>query len=110
MRQLDVPMAADVGQPGLVRTIATRGYVTMRVEKSGVGDSEGPPCGEIGYSQELEGYGAALAALKRHPSVDSDKVYLLGISLGGVFAPVLAGGNPVRGIIVYGTPAAAPAG
>ena len=30
------------------------------------------------------------------------------VDVGGVFAPVLAGATPVRGIIVYGTPAAAP--
>ena len=87
---VDIPMAADVGQSGLMRTIAAHGYVTMRVEKSGVGDSKGPPCDTIGYSQELNGYRAALTALKRHPSVNPAQVYLLGISLGGVFAPVLA--------------------
>jgi alpha-beta hydrolase superfamily lysophospholipase len=105
---VDVPLAPEIAQPGLVRTIAARGYVTMRVEKSGIGDSKGPPCAEIGYAQELEGYRAALAALNRHPSVDRDKVYLLGISLGGVFAPILAGENRIRGIVVYGTLASAP--
>ena len=107
---VDIPLAPDVGQPGLMRTIAARGYVTMRVEKSGVGDSQGSPCSEIGYSQELDGYRAALAALKRHQSVDRDRVYLVGISLGGVFAPLLARESPVRGIVVYGTLATAPAG
>jgi uncharacterized protein len=105
---IDVPMAADVGQPGLIRTIAAQGYATMRVEKSGVGDSEGLSCAAIGYAEELEGYLSALATLKRHPSVDQDRVYLLGISLGGVFAPMLARGGGIKGIIVYGTLAAAP--
>jgi hypothetical protein len=35
-------------------------------------------------------------------------VYLLGISLGGVFAPILAREGGVKGIIVYGTLAMAP--
>jgi hypothetical protein len=35
-------------------------------------------------------------------------VYLLGSSLGGVFAPLLARESGIKGIIVYGTPAAAP--
>jgi dienelactone hydrolase len=107
---VDMPMAPDVGQPGLVRTIAASGFVTMRVEKSGVGDSQGPPCSEIGYTQELDGYRMALAALRRHPSTDPERVYLLGISLGGVFAPVVASETPVRGIVVYGTLAIPPAG
>jgi len=105
---VDTPMAPDVAQPGLMRTLAARGYVTMRVEKSGVGDSSGPACDTIGYFQELDGYRAALAALKRHPAVDADRVSLLGISLGGVFAPVLANESSVRGIVVYGTLGSAP--
>ena len=105
---VDTPMAPDVAQPGLMRTLAARGYVTMRVEKSGVGDSTGPACDTIGYFQELDGYRAALAALKRHPAVDADRVSLLGISLGGVFAPVLANESSVRGIVVYGTLGSAP--
>ena len=105
---VDTPMAAHLSQSGLTRTIAAQGYVTMRVEKSGVGDSQGPPCDLIGYSQELNGYRAALGALKRHTAVDPSQVYLLGISLGGVFAPVLAGESTVRGIVAYGTIATAP--
>jgi dienelactone hydrolase len=105
---LDVPLAPDVAQPGLIRTIAAQGYVTMRVEKSGVGDSKGPPCDTIGYVQELDGYRTALTALKRHPAVDANHVYVLGNSLGGVFAPILAGETPVRGIAVFGTLAASP--
>jgi dienelactone hydrolase len=105
---IDTPMSPDVAQPGLMRVLAARGYVTLRVEKSGVGDSRGPACDAIGYIQELDGYRAALSALKQHPSVDLDRVFLLGISLGGVFAPTLANETAVRGIVVYGTLAAPP--
>ena len=105
---IDLPMSPDVATTGLVRTIAARGYVTMRVEKSGIGDSRGPACEEIGYTQELNGYRAALAMLKRHPSVNPEEVFLLGISLGGVFAPVLANESPVRGVVVWGSPPGPP--
>jgi dienelactone hydrolase len=105
---VDVPMAPAVGPAGLMRTIATQSFVTMRVELSGVGDSQGPPCDTIGYRQELAGYRAALAALKRHPRVDPDRIVLLGLSLGGAFAPTLAREQPVRGIIVFGTLATPP--
>jgi dienelactone hydrolase len=105
---IDVPQAADTGLPGVLRRIATQGYVTMRVEKSGVGDSRGPACAEIGYTQELDGYRAALAALKAHPSVDASQIHLLGVSLGGVFAPIVARDSPVRDIAVFGTPPFAP--
>ena len=107
---VDTPMVPDFGPSGLVRTIAAHGFVTMRVEKSGLGDSQGPPCSEIGYTQELDGYRKALAALKGHPSVDPERVYLLGISLGGVFAPLVASENRVRGVVVYGTLVTPPGG
>jgi len=100
---IDTPLTPDLAQPGLVRAVAARDFVTMRVEKSGVGDSTGPPCAEIGYQQELEGYRAALAALMRDPGVDTRHVFLLGVSLGGLFAPVLAAETPVQGIVAYGT-------
>jgi dienelactone hydrolase len=103
---VDTPMAGPMAEP--LRTVATHGFVTMRVDKSGVGDSKGPPCATIGYAQELEGYKAALTALRAHPSVDAGRIYLLGISLGGVFAPVLAGEGAVRAIIVFGTLVSAP--
>ena len=99
---IDVPMAPH-GPGNPLRTIAAQDYVTMRVEKSGLGDSRGPACDAIGYEQELEGYRAALAALKRHPSVKTDEVFLIGLSLGGVFAPILANESAVRGIVVFGT-------
>jgi dienelactone hydrolase len=76
----------------------------MRVDKSGVGDSEGPSCDSIGFEEELAGYRAALAALRSHPSVDPQGIYLLGISMGGVFAPLLAQDTKVAGIVVWGTP------
>ena len=105
---IDMPIGPPVAQPGLMHGIGAQGFVTMRVEKSGVGDSEGPPCAEIGYEEELAGYQVALAALQRHPSVDPEQIYLLGISLGGVFAPQLAEETHVAGIIVWGTLANAP--
>ena len=105
---IDSPFNVRVAQPGLIHVIGSQGFVTMRVEKSGVGDSEGPDCASIGYAEELAGYRAALAALRSHPSVDPQKVYLLGISLGGLFAPILAAETKVAGISVYGALAGPP--
>jgi dienelactone hydrolase len=100
---VDTPLSPELAQPGLVRVLAARGYVTLRVDKSGVGDSRGPACDAIGYIEELDGYRAALSALKQHAAVDLERVFLLGISLGGVFVPTLANESAVRGIVVYGT-------
>jgi dienelactone hydrolase len=100
---IDTPLSANMGQSGLMHAIGSHGFVTMRVEKSGVGDSQGMPCESIGFKEELAGYHAALKALQSHPTVDVQRVYLVGISLGGVFAPLLGAETKVAGISVYGT-------
>jgi dienelactone hydrolase len=105
---IDTPIGPPIAQPGLMHAIGSQGFVTMRVEKSGVGDSQGEPCASIGFKEEFAGYRAALAALRSHPAVDPGRIYLLGISLGGLFAPLLAGDGTLSGIIVYGTPAGPP--
>lgn len=88
---------------GIVQHLAESGFVTMRVEKSGVADSEGPPCSEIDFDTELAGYAKGLRALRKMKSVDKDAVFLLGFSMGGVMAPFLASEQPVRGVGAYGT-------
>jgi dienelactone hydrolase len=105
---IDTPFSPKVAQPGLMQDIGSQGIVTMRVEKSGIGDSQGPPCDSIGFKEELAGYQAALKALVSHPSVDSQRIYLVGISLGGVFAPLLADETKVAGITVFGAAADPP--
>jgi pimeloyl-ACP methyl ester carboxylesterase len=95
---IDVPWA--VGTPGpltLLHAIASRGFVTTRVDKPGTGDSERPPCPETGFREELAGYQAALRALLADPAVDRNRVFLIGLSLGGFFAPLLAREMPVAG-------------
>jgi hypothetical protein len=75
----------------------------MRVEKSGVGDSTGPPCVLSGFHEEAAGFEAALRALVALPYVRKDDVFVFGHSMGGIEAPLLASRVPVRGIVVVGT-------
>ena len=105
---IDVPQAGSTGPNALIHAIAAQGFVTMRVDKPGAGDSEGPPCAEIGFREELAGYRAALRALEANPAVDADRVFLLGLSLGGFFAPIIAQDAKIEGISVYGTIAFTP--
>src|SRR5438876_6920963 len=58
------------------------GFSLFRMDKQGVGDSEGD-CGETDFNSELEGYRAAFRALKHYDFIDSHRVYILGISNGG---------------------------
>jgi pimeloyl-ACP methyl ester carboxylesterase len=81
------------------------GFSFFRVDKQGVGDSEGN-CAENDFESELAGYRAAFRALKNYDFIDTDQVYILGISNGGGFAPLVpetdAERDQVRGYIVVG--------
>lgn len=100
---LDRPQAPEAVDTRLVHAMADAGYVTLRVDKPGLGDSEGPDCGQIGFQEELDGYIAALRHLASRPEVDPDRIYVFGHSMGGVMAPYLAQEVPVAGTIVFGT-------
>lgn len=86
----------------ILHAFADAGFVTMRVEKPGVGDSEGGPFAELDYQGEIGIYQQALAQLKSMPEVDADDVFLFGHSMGASFGPMIAAEDPVRGIAVYG--------
>ena len=89
----------------LLHGLARAGFVTMRVEKTGVGDSQGPACPspQAGLRLELAGYVEGLKALKALPGVKPDRVFVVGLSIGGVHAPLIAQQEPVRGVVVVNT-------
>ena len=81
------------------------GFCLFRLDKQGVGDSEGV-CGENDLESELTGHRAAFHALLRFDFIDTNRVYILGISNGGGFAPLVpeseAEQAQVRGYISVG--------
>lgn len=87
----------------ILRDFANGGFVTIRVEKPGVGDSEGGPFNDLDYYQEIDIYKEALKQLKAMPEVDTNNVFIFGHSMGGSFGPMVAAENKVKGIAVYGT-------
>lgn len=97
---VDVAANSQDAYMRLTHDLGRAGFVTMRVEKSGVGDSQGPPCRNVDFEAEVRGYAAALTALQRNPHVDRTRVYLLGHSIGTIIAPLLASQNRVAGVIV----------
>jgi pimeloyl-ACP methyl ester carboxylesterase len=100
---IESPLGATDGWSKTLQGVAERsGFVLMRVERPGIGDSEGPDCSECDLEADMAGYRAALAALKRYDFVDTDNLFLLGASIGGALAPVLAQDERVRGLIVSG--------
>jgi photosystem II stability/assembly factor-like uncharacterized protein/pimeloyl-ACP methyl ester carboxylesterase len=102
-QSIDRPTLPEAPDTRLVHAFAKAGFVTLRVDKPGLGDSEGPPCGEIDFQTELQGFSAALRQLAAMPEVDPERIYIFGHSMGGVIAPFLSAEVPVRGTVVYGT-------
>lgn len=84
---------------------ANSGFVTLRVEKPGVGDSEGGPFADLDYTTELDIYRQALVQLKTTKGVDAENIFIFGHSMGGAFGPMIASENPVKGIAIYGAAA-----
>lgn len=87
----------------LIRGWASAGFITMRVDKRGVGDSEGACCADVDFETELSDHRAALEQLLSDPLAQRLPLLLFGHSVGGMVAPLLAASQPVAGIIVYGT-------
>ena len=89
----------------LLHQFASEGFVTIRVEKPGVGDSEGGPFAELDYTTELDIYRQTLKQLKEHGGVDKDNIFIFGHSMGGAFGPMIAAESQVKGVATYGTAA-----
>jgi pimeloyl-ACP methyl ester carboxylesterase len=90
----------------LVRGFTRAGFATLRVDRSGLGDSEGPPCTELDLDAELAGWQAVLSHLSRRATVvRRGDVFVYGRSLGGMVAALLAQEYPFRGVAVWGTSA-----
>jgi len=100
---IEAPTGRGDGWTRLMRALpAASGWALMRVEKPGVGDSEGPEPWMNDLETDLDAYRAALRALRRMPGVNSSRIVLLGASIGGALAPVLAREQPVFGLVVSG--------
>lgn len=78
------------------------GMVVMRIEKPGVGDSEGD-CSTSDFLMDLEGYRAAIKNLKSKPYVDTSRIIVYGSSMGSALAPLLANEFELAGVISDGT-------
>ena len=79
------------------------GFAFFRMDKHGVGEGV---CAETDFDSELAGYRAAFRALKKYDFIDTKRIYMLGISNGGGFAPLVPESDPeqaqVRGYISMG--------
>jgi pimeloyl-ACP methyl ester carboxylesterase len=102
---LDGEISKPTGYGPILAALAKNNFVTMRVEKSGEGDSEGPACTDQKATAELEakGYLAGLHALKNYEFVDPARVLIFAHSLGPLLGSMVISQEPVRGFVAAET-------
>lgn len=102
---LDSPLDTNRSEVQLLNKLSRAGFMCARLEKPGMGDNAKfcKPCAEVSFIEETEGYIQAIRTLKQRADVDSNSIYIIGHSMGGVFAPLIAKQTTLKGIIAYGT-------
>jgi pimeloyl-ACP methyl ester carboxylesterase len=93
----------SVAYGNVMQVIAKSGYATVRVDKPGQGDSEGPVYSELLFDQEMDAYRQALKLVKTLPFIDPKRIAIFGQSMGGTFGPLVAAEEEVAGVAVHGT-------
>jgi pimeloyl-ACP methyl ester carboxylesterase len=97
------PLDVNDGWSKMLRDVMRdAGAQVVRIEKPGVGDSDGPDCSRNDLEEDLAAFRAGIRAAMADPGADPERLYLFGGSVGGALAPILAAEFPVRGLIVAG--------
>jgi pimeloyl-ACP methyl ester carboxylesterase len=78
------------------------GVQLVRIEKPGVGDSEGPACAKSDLDDDMAAFRAGIRSALSDPGADPGRLYLFGGSVGGALVPILAQEFNVKGIIASG--------
>lgn len=99
---VDAPFAS-MPYGNVIGPIAHAGFATIRIDKPGMGDSEGPAYKDLKFSVEQDAYLQALRLAKTLPFIDSKRIAIFGHSMGGCFGPLVAAEEPVKALIVNGT-------
>jgi pimeloyl-ACP methyl ester carboxylesterase len=80
------------------RLIEQSGFATVRMDKPGVGESQGD-CATTDFQTELDSYRAAFDSVSKYAFVDQNAIFVVGLSNGGGTSPLIAGEHAVRGFI-----------
>jgi pimeloyl-ACP methyl ester carboxylesterase len=86
----------------LRRLIDQSGYATVRMDKPGVGESQGD-CANADFESEMSGWQAAFDAMSKYDFIDLDRIFVAGLSNGGGFSPLAVRNHPVRGFVSCGS-------
>lgn len=98
-----LPQLADHPYKKLIDGLTLSGIVTMRIDRHGVGDSEGGDPMKTTLAMDGDSYRAAAKHLASLPYVDPSRVFILSQGMGSAVAPFAAKNSGVRGVITYGS-------
>ena len=82
----------------LRRLIDQSRYATVRMDKPGVGESQGD-CANTDFATELSGYQAAFDDMLKLDFIDPAKIFAVGLSNGGGTSALVPRQHPVRGYV-----------
>ncbi len=80
------------------RLIEQSGYATIRMDKPGIGESQGN-CAKTDFLTELSGYQAAFRSISNYDFMDRDRIFVVGLSNGGGTSVLVPTEFPARGYI-----------
>lgn len=80
------------------RLIEQSGYATVRLDKPGVGESQGN-CSKTDFNTEPSGYQAAFDDLFKFDFIDTNRAFIVGLSNGGGTSALIPRQHVVRGYI-----------
>ncbi|HVL38619.1 MAG TPA: alpha/beta fold hydrolase [Fimbriimonadaceae bacterium] len=99
----DSPLTGPGSYSRIRKAFNDKGFVTLAVDKPGIGDSEGKPFSQITWEEDVDAFRQAINSLRKYDFVDLDNVFIFGHSMGGCEGPIIASEFPVKGLAVYGT-------
>ena len=85
----------------LAHFISGLGFITLRYDKRGIGESEGNPL-SIGMQDLVRDVICNIEFLKNHSRIDPSRIILLGHSEGCILATIANTTSPVAGLILLG--------
>jgi uncharacterized protein len=95
----------DTGLLGYAEAFAAAGIDTMVFDYRGFGASEGAPRQLVSFRRQRQDYHAAIAAARRLPGIDPDRIVLWGTSYSGGHVVAVAARDPRVAAAIALTPA-----
>ncbi|MBL0062746.1 MAG: alpha/beta hydrolase [bacterium] len=93
---VDVAPQQPFAYRDILYNFTRNGFATVRIEKTGMGDSQGEPCAQQSFFDETHGLTEGIKSLDRFRWIDKSKMIYFGHSMGGLTSPVVYQDIPAR--------------